>query len=175
MLRKSTKQPKKKSKNLTVEFDEDHAMDMILNDMVNDTDGVVGSESREEAVEDDFSDLDTTLNDGLDEFDTWDDDGAFKDLELELDEMESDLNELESELSELETDVKSLTPEQTELLKELEESSKTEEIEEEPLDEIQEDRIVGLNEQKPEARKIRIAGSYGLNARAGRMNRNRLS
>ena len=48
-------QPKKKSRDL--EFDEDHALDMAMNEMVKDLEV------------DDFEDMSATLNDGLDDLD----------------------------------------------------------------------------------------------------------
>ena len=88
-----------------------------MNDMVKDMEEVVGSDSREEDVEDDFSDLDVTLNDGLDPFETWDDDGT-SDQVYGFDPGEK----------------------------------VTEELDEEPLEEIQEERIAGLTEDQPEKR-----------------------
>lgn len=91
MLQTSTKQLKKKSKDQAVEFDEDHALDMVMNDMVSDLeeedlepavtpeelqqiidesgikDAIKDIKSDFKEVVDDFKDLDVTLNDGLDE------------------------------------------------------------------------------------------------------------
>lgn len=101
-------------------------------------DKVVGSDSREEDVEDDFSDLDVTLNDGLDQFESWDDDGA-SDQVYGFDPGEK----------------------------------AAEELDEEPLEEIQEERITGLTEDQPEKRRTgrRVADRWKIvgfgNANAG--------
>ena len=130
MLRKSTKQPKKKSEDLS-QFE-------VTAEFVKPIDKVVGSDSREEDVEDDFSDLDVTLNDGLDPFESWDDDGA-SDQVYGFDPGEKG----------------------------------TEELDEEPLEEIQEERITGLTEDQPERRSTgrRVADRWKIvgfgNANAG--------
>ena len=82
MLQTLTKQLKKKSKDQTVEFDEDHALDMVMNDMVEDLEvepeGITEEELQQiidesgiketiAEIKDDFKDLDITLTDGLDE------------------------------------------------------------------------------------------------------------
>lgn len=93
MLQISTKQLKKKSKDQTAEFDEDHALDMVMNDIVEDLEEedlepVVTPEQLQEIINesgikdvvnniqaefkeviDDFKDLDVTLTDGLEELD----------------------------------------------------------------------------------------------------------
>ena len=109
MLRKSTKQPKKKS--------EDLSQFKATAGFVQPIEKVVESESEEDIVEDDFSDLDVTLNEGLDTFESWDDHG------------ESD-------------QVYGFDPGE----------KATEELDEEPLEEIQEERITGLTEDQPEKR-----------------------
>lgn len=87
------KQLKKKSKDQTVEFDEEHALDMVMNDMVadleeEDLEPAVTPEQLQEIIDesgikdvvkniqaefkevvDDFKDLDVTLADGLEELD----------------------------------------------------------------------------------------------------------
>lgn len=82
MLQKLTKQLKKKSRDLTEEFDEDHALDMVMNSMVEDLEEEPVGISEEElqdiidesgiketiaSIKDDFKDLEVTLNDGLEE------------------------------------------------------------------------------------------------------------
>lgn len=130
MLRKSTKQPKKKSEDLS-QFE-------VTAEFVKPIDKVVGSDSREEDVEDDFSDLDVTLNDGLDQFNSWDDDGA-SDQVYGFDPGEK----------------------------------ANEELDEEPLEEIQEERITGLTEDQPEKRSTgrKVADRWKIvgfgNANAG--------
>ena len=57
LLQILTEQPKKKSRDLTSDFDEDHALDLAMNDMVKDMD-----------IQD-FEDLSATINDGLDDLD----------------------------------------------------------------------------------------------------------
>ena len=140
LLQTLMKQPKKKSEDLS-DFE-------VVAEFVKpeEKEEVIGSESREEAAEDDFSDLDTTLEDGLDSFNDWDDDGG-------LDQ------------------VYGFSPEQSEILKDLKDASISEEVIEEPLEEIQEERIVGLVEQNPQTRKIRIAGEYGVTAKADKSNK----
>ena len=82
MLQKLTKQLKKKSRDLTEEFDEDHALDEVMNSMVEDLEEEPVGISEEElqdiidesgiketiaSIKDDFKDLEVTLNDGLEE------------------------------------------------------------------------------------------------------------
>ena len=59
MLQILTEQPKKKSRDLTSDFDEDHALDLVMNDMVKDMD-----------IQD-FEDLSVATNDGLDDLDNF--------------------------------------------------------------------------------------------------------
>lgn len=101
MLRKSTKQPKKKSEDLS-EFD------------VN----------AEFIKAEDFSDFDSTLEDGLDPKEEWDEDHA-------LDKALNDSIEDEDLVLGFDPEV----------------------LEEEPLEEIQEERINGLAD-KPESRRV---------------------
>ena len=113
------------------EWDEDHALDQVLNEMAEDleesTESLEFSQQDTEAIieavenppapneklkqaaerykqlqEDDFSDLDVALNDGLDELEDQIDE---IETEEELDELEDEIEELEEEIEELEEEI----------------------------------------------------------------------
>ena len=132
LLRKSTRQPKKKSEDLSQ------------------------PESRA-ALDDDFSDLDVTLQDGLEEvFDEADAlnrvmNNIIEDFtEEELDEMFGVTDESQRQAEDSKED------KTIEITKDVEPVKKPE-----PMQEMPKIKPTGLNQPKGEARKVSIAGNYG--------------
>ena len=149
MLRKSTKQPKKKSEDLNEHNEEK----------------VAGSESREEAVEGDSS----VSEDGM-----WSEEEEAEDFrqqypEPELEEEWDEEHALDEVLNgvlesfsdeDLEEMFRNLPeePKQVEMEKE-----ETVEEKPEPMQEMPKIQATGLNQPIGEARKIRVAGNYDTN------------